>query len=104
MPPYPICRRELRKSFPKLLVNLVPCRLERLSGHRKFDGSIRFRNEHCVEFRVKPFANAKQRQEPVVDRCEVSPEIDQAVFAGSDLLLQLIRRKSAEQLVGTLYV
>src|SRR5712691_2840680 len=31
----------------------------------------------------------------------MSPEIDQAVFAGSDLLLQLFGRKSAKQLVGT---
>src|SRR5229473_1027542 len=58
MPPRPIRRRELRKPFPEPLVDLVPCRLERLSRHRKFDGSIRFRNEHFVEFRVKPFANA----------------------------------------------
>src|SRR5260370_23980334 len=58
MPPRPIRRRELRKPFPEPLADLVPCRLERLSRHRKFDGSIRFRNEHCVEFRVKPFANA----------------------------------------------
>src|SRR6266853_4625623 len=58
MLPRPIRRRELRKPFPELLVDLVPCQLERLSRLRKFDGSIRFRNEHCVEFRVKPFANA----------------------------------------------
>src|SRR5258708_40214865 len=93
-----------RKPFPELLVDLVPCRLERLTRHREFDGSIRFRNEHCVEFRMKPFANAKQRQQPVVDRCKMSPQIDQAVLAGSDLLLQLFRRKPAEQVAGAFYV
>src|SRR6266853_4362122 len=88
MPPRPIRWRELRKPFPEPLVDLVPCRLERLSRHLKFDGSIRFRNEHFVEFRVKPLANAQQRQEPVVYRGEMSPQIDQAVFPGSDLLIE----------------
>jgi len=53
---------------------------------------------------MKPFANAKQRQEPVVHRCKMSPQIDQAVFAGSELLLQLFRRKRSEQAAGAFYV
>jgi len=61
MPLRPIRVRELRETLPELLVDFLPCGLERLFLHSQRDGLVRVRDEHTVEFRVKSFADPEQR-------------------------------------------
>src|SRR5258708_13062980 len=73
--------RELQKTVPQLLVDLLPCGFERLSRDRQLNGLVRVRQEHDVEFRMKSFSNSEQRQKTVVHGGQVSPQINQAVFS-----------------------
>src|SRR5258708_13422459 len=55
----PIRGRELQKTVPQLLVDLLPCGFERLSRDRQLNGLVRVRQEHAVESRMNSFSNSQ---------------------------------------------
>src|SRR5258708_12359974 len=85
----PIRGRELQKTVPQLLVDLLPCGFERLSRDRQLNGLVRVRQEHDVEFRMKSFSNSEQRQKTVVHGGAGPPPINQAFFSRCHFLSTL---------------
>lgn len=57
-----------------------------------------------VESGVKPLADSEQREQRVVRCREASPQIDQTVFARSDLHQKLLLGQRAEQLVRPVHI
>jgi hypothetical protein len=48
------------------------------------------RHEHQVKLRMNPGSEAEERNESVISRCEVTPQVYQPVFPGSNFLQQLL--------------
>ena len=60
--------------------------------------------KHRGEFGVHFWSEPKQWKECVVNRGDVTPEIDQAIPPRHNLVLKLLFRKRAEELVNAILV
>src|ERR1700731_2458265 len=87
MPVQPLGRCQLCKFTPKQIAQLAPHVAHGLTREIMGNSTIRLRDEDQIQLGIAPFTEAKKRNHPVVGRREVSPNVDQATLARSDLLL-----------------
>jgi len=96
----PVRGRKGCKAGAQFSVHLVPTFLYFFRGRRVRGGFVRARKERIIELGMELGAQAEQREHSVMNCGEMSPEVDQAIFARSDFFCQLIRSEAGKQLVG----
>jgi len=86
----PLLRRERFEGGGELAVDLAPCTLEIGGGGGIGERTVGIRDVDLVQLRVQSFAEAEQGEHAVVDRGEMADEIEETVFAGGNLFLELL--------------
>src|SRR5215469_2767670 len=84
----PVGDRQLRESCPKNLTSLLPNNLQILAQQYGWNSPIWVGHEHQVKLRMNPGPEPKKRNESVIKRCEVTPQVNKPVFSGSNFLQQ----------------
>src|SRR5262249_45390772 len=100
----PIADRQLRESCPKNLTGLLPDNLQILAQQYGWNSPVWVRHEHQVKLRMNSGSEPKKRNESVIKRCEVTPQVNQSVFARGHFLQQLLLRQISKELVGAINV
>ncbi len=86
----PFFRGEPFEGGGELVVDLCP-RLLEISGREGIGMSpVRIGDVDIVEFGMKAFAQAEQREHAIVHGSQVADKIEQAIAAGGDPLLKLL--------------
>src|SRR5712675_1585127 len=80
----PVGDRQLRESCPKNLTGLLPNDFQILAQQYGWNSPIWVRHEHQVKLRMNPGSEAEKRNESVIKRCEVTPQVNQPVFSGGN--------------------
>src|SRR5215467_15547348 len=86
----PVGGRQPRKSCPQNLTGLLPNNPQILAWQYGGNSPIWVRHEHWVKLRMNPSSEAEKRNESVIKRCEVTPQVNQPVFSRSNFLQQLL--------------
>src|SRR5438132_14331318 len=86
----PVGDRQLRKSCPQKLTGLLPNNFQILAQQDGWNSPIWVRHEHQVELRMNPGSEAEKRNESVIKRREVTPQVNQSVLSRSSFLQQLL--------------
>src|SRR6266446_4141559 len=98
----PVGDRQLRESCPKNLTGLLPNNFQILAQQYGWNSPIWVRHEHQVKLRMNPGSEAEERNESVIKRCEVTPQVNQAVFSRSDFLQHLLLGQISKELARTI--
>src|SRR5215469_14871447 len=88
--PQPVGDRQLRKACPQNLTGLLPNDFQILAQQYGWNSPIWVRHEHQVKLRMNSGSEAKKRNEGVIKRCEVTPQVNQSVFSRRHFLQQLL--------------
>src|SRR5215475_14527447 len=86
----PVGDRQLRKSCPQNLIGLLPNNFQLPAWQYGSNSPIWVRYEHQVKLRMNPGSEPEKRNESVIKRCEVTPQVNQPVFSRSNFLEQLL--------------
>src|ERR1700751_1959457 len=86
----PVGDRQLRESCPKNLTCVLPNDFQILAQQYGWNSPIGVRHEHQVKLRMNPGSEAEKRNESVIKRREVTPQVNQSVLSRSNFLQQLL--------------
>lgn len=95
----PVLRREALQGGGELAVDLAPG-LAQIGGRDGItQGFVGVGDEGFVEFGMQALADEEHGKQAVVDRGEVAEEVEDAIFAGSDVALELFVGEGGEAFV-----
>jgi hypothetical protein len=95
----PVLRGEAFEGGGELAVDLGPGAAEIGCGDGISEGAVGIADENLVELGVQAVANEEHGEQAIVNGGEVAEEVEDAILAGSDAILELIVLERGESLI-----